>query len=884
MTHTNEDPRREAANGGRQHHEESTTLTRALQYASRGIPVFPCRPENKRPHTEHGFKNASTDPETIRAWWGKYPAAMIGAPTGKESGLVAVDMDPRNEKGFDGMAAFAEIVSERGTAIRTLKTRTPSGGLHLVFKHPGETVKNSAGKIAAGVDTRGDGGYIILPPSKATAGEYRFESDTPPQPLPAWLCDLLREAGIMGNGQGHGRTTVDFGETLPDPERYPPGIPPSVRERIERGAPEGQRNEAALHIACELRDEGHPPAVVEGYVLTFAGNCTPPMQQTEARSVVKSAFSRPPRDTARNPSPTPRSNRTGATVHVVSAPPTEPPEPWTAPAPLGGLSEPPPPWPWDAIPEPLRSMGQEIERTYNVPAEMAGAAVLGVASIALKNTVRVEIKRDHRQFGNLFFMVAAGVASGKSPVMKAAQGPLVDWQHDNRETWKRLRDQWDARQRRVWAEIKGLEKQAERVTKGKDDMDALHVEREIARLRGELEDPPPEPLLFAEDVTSEKLGRLMSERGGAIGVLSGEARKILAIARGRYVEGGDIDLWLKGHAGDRCRVDRSGKDKPSYEIHEACLAAAIMTQPDSLQALGECEAMRESGFLARWVYLVPDHTRGEYPVESVSAATAARYGDAIRRMIELPPAQSEDGTDAPHLLKLSQDAFAFWKRYHDMTSWEICDNATTKPRIYLQWLGKLPEHIARLGAVFHVLGHVAEGLPLGTLTGEIEQSAVLADCLKVHARRAIALLGEDGETAKARKGWEWIDRNRQKLAERRASDEPGESLGHIEAVKPRDLDRAGTAGVKNSAEADKLLGLLADKGWLQAVEIKPEKGKGQRLYLIHPDPAGSVELRTPPARHTRHTRHKPESEGGMSGMSDTSARGEAEIEYEEGEL
>lgn len=827
-------------------------LRPALAYASRGWPVFPCRP-NKKPYTLHGFHDASTDRETLVCWWVTNPGALIGTPTGAASGLVCVDLDVDVVKGIDGMTAFAALVNSDGAPISTRKHRTPRGGIHLLFKHPGETLKNSTSVIAPGVDTRGDGGYIVLPPSKSEVGEYLVEADIESQPLPPWLCSLFRKHGIM--------TAPAVSET-PASHTMPPGCPPSVATLVAAGAPERQRNDRALYVAVQLRDEGYDRATVERHVLTFAGNCQPPLPVREALAVVASAFTRPAREPARNPLHSHEHRK--STVRIVSKLQAEAPDPWEAPAPLGGLSEPPPQWPWNALPGALRDMGKAIERTFNVSPEMAGAAVLGVASIALGNKTKVELKRDHRQFANLFFMVGADVAAGKTPVTKAAQAPLVEWQCDQRESWKCACNEWDALRTVAEAQIRGLEDQAKHLAKGKGEADPEAIMREIARLRGEIAARPPEPILFCVDVTSEALGRRMQERCGAIGVLSGEARKILAIAKGRYVEGGDIDLWLAGHAGDYLRVDRSATDKPSYEIKEACLAAAIMTQPDSLQSLGAAEALRESGFLARWLYLVPDHNRGAYPVESVPEHVTEAYGQTIRALVDLPLAVFNDGTPAPHLVRLAPTAFSRWRAYHDATLAEISATRETKPGSYLQWLSKLPEHVARLALLFHAVRHV-EGSLLGQIEPEIEDAIRLADALKVHARRAFALMGADMDTARARKVWIWLNRNRDKLRVMRERDQ----LPACEAVKSRDLDRAEVAGVKNSAEAEVVLMLLADKGYVQAVDFRPPVGKAHRLFYLHPadQQIRATEYALPDIPDKPDTREDMSGKSGLSGIS-----------------
>ncbi len=321
-------------------------LRPALQYASRGWPVFPCR-ANKQPATPHGFKDASTERETIIAWWIADPAAMIGAPMGAASGIIAVDLDKDTAKGLDGPAAFDALAKSAGEPIRTRQHHTPRGGLHLLFTHPGEPVKNTASGIARGIDTRGDGGYIILPPSKTEAGEYRVEGDADPAPLPPWLCGLFRRKGIMAAPAANKppwppptRRPIPADLAKPPPFK-PPGCPPSVAAIVAAGVSEGQRNDRALAVAVQLRDEGHDRATVEGHVLTFARNCTPPLPEREALAVVASAFTRPPREPARNPNAAAHYDKRAPVFPVVPEPPRHAPDPWEPPAPLGGLSEPP---------------------------------------------------------------------------------------------------------------------------------------------------------------------------------------------------------------------------------------------------------------------------------------------------------------------------------------------------------------------------------------------------------------------------------------------------------------------------------------------------------------------------------------------------------------
>jgi hypothetical protein len=148
-----------------------------------GMPVFPCN-SNKQPVSAHGFKDASDDPETIKRMFANASAALIGVPTGADTGFFVLDVDVKaNRQGGDWLNAN----SHRMVQSRTI--HTGSGGLHIYFRHPGGRIKNSNDKIAPGIDIRGDGGYVIVPPSPG----YSIADDAPMADAPDWLLNTLTE-------------------------------------------------------------------------------------------------------------------------------------------------------------------------------------------------------------------------------------------------------------------------------------------------------------------------------------------------------------------------------------------------------------------------------------------------------------------------------------------------------------------------------------------------------------------------------------------------------------------------------------------------------------------------------------------------------------------
>lgn len=165
-------------------------LSVALHHASHGRPVFPCRPDRSRPLVKWGAA-ATTDAGQIQDWWHRWPDALPGVATGATSDLAVIDLDTKN--GEDGISAFARLVARHGPIPPTLRVRTPSGGLHLLFRHPGRRVKTCASLIAPGVDVRGDGGFIFAPGAALPDGRaYRvLRGPDDPATMPNWLIDLV---------------------------------------------------------------------------------------------------------------------------------------------------------------------------------------------------------------------------------------------------------------------------------------------------------------------------------------------------------------------------------------------------------------------------------------------------------------------------------------------------------------------------------------------------------------------------------------------------------------------------------------------------------------------------------------------------------------------
>ncbi len=145
------------------------TLREALDYASRGWPVFPCQPGQKIPATRHGYRDATTDQERITEWFGRGPAWNLAIATGMP-GPDVLDVDQHGKAG-NGFAAFKRLRQAGLLDGASAYVRTPSGGLHVYFAGSRQHNGHLPGQH---VDFRSAGGYIVAPPSRVDGRSYQL--------------------------------------------------------------------------------------------------------------------------------------------------------------------------------------------------------------------------------------------------------------------------------------------------------------------------------------------------------------------------------------------------------------------------------------------------------------------------------------------------------------------------------------------------------------------------------------------------------------------------------------------------------------------------------------------------------------------------------------
>ncbi len=241
-------------------------ITTALATAARGWPVFPCNPLNKRPLTEHGFKDATTDAFQIRAWWGQHPLAMIGVPTGAATGFWVFDIDTDRTKGKDGLGSLTAMGHDLSELMDTAVACTASGGYHCLFRYdPAVPIGNTRGALKPFLDVRGEGGYVIVAGSRRADGAAYTWLNPPDEneisDAPAWLLEAIGRPPTGGDP-----LNFNTAERAPKPpaERVKAIAPgtwhENTRDLIARMVREGASDETIAAIAPRFTEPGYSDA------------------------------------------------------------------------------------------------------------------------------------------------------------------------------------------------------------------------------------------------------------------------------------------------------------------------------------------------------------------------------------------------------------------------------------------------------------------------------------------------------------------------------------------------------------------------------------------------------------------------------------------------
>jgi len=490
---------------------------------------------------------------------------------------------------------------------------------------------------------------------------------------------------------------------------------------------------------------------------------------------------------------------------------------WPTPIPLTGRTA-PRPFPVQALPGWLADMVAAVAEFTQTPPDLAGCIALAVLSAAAGGRVEVEVRGSWREPANLFTVVVLPPGSRKSAVFTALVRPLLAAEATLIE---RTRPVIVEAELALRVAAKAADRAANAAAAATDSAgrDRLLAEAAAAAMNANSITVPTLPRLVADDVTSEQAASLLAEQGGRLAVLSPEGG-IFATLAGRYSGAPNLEVFLKGHAGDMLRVDR--RSRPAEHVDRPALTLGLAVQPEVLRDIAQMPGFRGKGLLARILFAVPENTVGRRRVgtDPIPDSTVQAYAENLSALV-LDLADRRD----PILLSLA----------HDANERMLSIERDIEPRLapsgswahIVDWASKYAGAIARIAGLLHL----GDGWPTGRITAAtFERAATIGAYFADHALAAFDDMGADPLIDDARHVLSWIERTQ------------------TERFTKRDLFSALSRGrFRKAADLDPVLNLLVGHGYLAPAPTTERRGAGRAPspgWLVHPEitrPAATVQ-------------------------------------------
>lgn len=716
----------------------------ALRYAEElGWPVLPvhsirngactcgrsdCTSPGKHPRTRHGVKEASTDPKAIRAWWSRWPDANVGIRTGAESGLVVLDVDPRN----GGDPALSDLLNRHGELPKTTEAETGGGGRHMLFAHPGDGVTVTRSSLAAGVDIKADGAYIVAPPSVHISGgrycwkEHHGPGELNPAAMPPWLTELVADQPRSATTMLRVASNGDLILLLRSAWQYV-----AQAEPAEAGTRNNSAFRLAGHLAAMQTDVGG--RLTEAQVLDclriWNHRNAPPLENDELQKVVSSAMT----------------NGKPRTPKVVSSTPGKasiPKKPRVA-APGSGVSsmrfEQFRPFPVGALFEPIRRFVISAARSIGCDVCYVAVPLFAALASAIGNTRRIQLKRGWTEPAIVWVAIVGESGTQKTPALTLGTEQVHRRQRDAMRQYAEERVRYFVEKQQYERDLKAWERNA---------------------TGGEAPHQPEEPQLVrnvVSDSTVEALATVLLHNPRGVLLEREElAGWIASFNQYKGGRGADAQHYLSMHAGKFILVDRKQGSPPTVFVPAACVSVVGGIQPAILDRILGAEH-RDSGLLARLLLAMPPRQPKRWSDATIPDAVEAEVRTLFERLYSLETDLNDDGDPTPRSLPLTPAAKEIWVHFVNTHGEEHMDLIGD---LSAAW-SKLEGYAARLALVLHCARCAAGDSTADPDFVDVESmraGITLSKWFGLEARRVYGVISESDEQRKRRQLVEWIQR------------------------------------------------------------------------------------------------------------------------------
>jgi replicative DNA helicase len=497
-----------------------------------------------------------------------------------------------------------------------------------------------------------------------------------------------------------------------------------------------------------------------------------------------------------------------------------PAQPWADPIPLSARRA-PRPFPVNALPSWVADMVAAVAEFTQTPADLAGCITLAALSTAAGGRAEVEIRGSWREPANLFTVVVLPPGSRKSAVFTALVRPLLAAESVLIE---RTRPAIVEAELALRVAAKAADRAANAAAAAVDagGRDRLLADATAAAMAAETITVPALPRLVADDVTSEQAASLLAEQGGRLAVLSPEGG-IFATLAGRYSGAPNLEVFLKGHAGDMLRVDR--RSRPAEHVDRPALTLGLAVQPEVLRDIAQMPGFRGKGLLARILFAVPENTVGRRRIgaDPIPGAIADAYSENLTALVV-----GLAGREAPAVLPLSSAANERMLTIERDIEPRLAPSGTWAHIV--DWGSKYAGAVARIAGLIHLADHLPNGADEPVSAETFNQAATIGAYFAEHALTAFDDMGTDPLVDDACHILGWTERSQ------------------TERFTKRDLFTALSRGrFRKAADLDPVLNLLVAHGYLRPAPAPERRGAGRAPspgWLVHPEvlrPAGTVQ-------------------------------------------
>ncbi|EFL17641.1 YfjI family protein [Streptomyces sp. C] len=470
-----------------------------------------------------------------------------------------------------------------------------------------------------------------------------------------------------------------------------------------------------------------------------------------------------------------------------------------------------PGFPVNTLPPWLAAMVAAVAEETQTPADLAGCLALAVIATAAGGRATVCVRGRWREPVNLYTAVALDPGNRKSAVFALMTEPLMAVEKTLVELSGPARAEAETTARLAKA---AADKAAAKAANAEAGMrDQLTAEAIALAQAAEEIKVPCKPQLVADDVTQESLATLLAEQDGRMSVLSPEGG-IFGIIAGLYSGTPNMEIFLKGHAGDMVRVNRQGRE--SQHIEHPAVTMGLAVQPEVLESIGQIKGADGRGLLARFLYAQPESLVGRRNLtpQLIPDDVAETY----RRQLGGLAMALHEWTD-PAVLTLTTEADAVMLAYQKVTESRIGKGGSLADIV--KWASKRDGAVARIAGLLHLATHPDSGWTRPIEAATLADATLLGDYFTAHAQHVFDAMG----AAPAQ------DAARQVLAH----------LGdaRLTGFTRRDLFRQLSRGdFPTMADLDPALSLLEEHGWIRQQPPPPRTGRGGRppspKYDAHP--------------------------------------------------